>query len=85
MNSYVKAAHAHFTAVQAEAEAVLETYFNNSVGIGEHSDLLEEINKWVNKLSSAEGALTVLGRYKQQQNGKVAADLEIKSRLGHKV
>ena len=33
MNSYVKAAHAHFTADQAEAEAVLETYFNKSVGI----------------------------------------------------
>ena len=45
MNSYVKAAHAHFTAMQAEAEAVLETYFNNSVGIGEHSDLPEEIYK----------------------------------------
>ena len=85
MNSYVKAAHAHFTAEQAEAEAVLETYFNNSVGIGEHSDLPEEIYKWVDKLSNAEDALTVLGRYKRQQNGKVVADPENKSRLGPSV
>ena len=85
MNSYVKAAHAHFTAEQAEAEAVLETYFNNSVGIGEHSDLPEEIYKWVDKLSNAEDALVVLGRFKRQQNGKATADPEIKSRLGHKV
>ena len=85
MNSYVKAAHAHFTAEQAEAEAVLETYFNNSVGIGEHSDLPEEIYKWVDKLSNAEDALTVLGRFKRQQNGKDEAGFEIKSRLGHKV
>ena len=85
MNRYVKAAHAHFTAEQAEAEAVLETYFNNSVGIGEHSDLPEEIYKWVDKLSNAEDALVVLGRFKRQQNGKVTADPENKSRLGHSV
>ena len=85
MNSYVKAAHAHFTAQQAEAEAVLETYFNNSVGIGEHSDLPEEIYKWVDKLSNAEDALVVLGRFKRQQNGKATADPENKSRLGHSV
>ena len=85
MNKYVKAAHAHFTAEQAEAEAVLETYFNKSVGIGEHSDLPEEIYKWVDKLSNAEDALVVLGRFKRQQNGKATADPENKSRLGHSV
>lgn len=83
MNSYVKAAHAHFTAEQAEAEAVLETYFNNSVGIGEHSDLPAEIYKWVDKLSNAEDALVVLGRFKRQQNGKAVDGPENKSRLGH--
>ena len=85
MNSYVKAAHAHFTAIQAEAEAVLETYFNKSVGVGEHSELPAEIYKWVDKLSNAEDALVVLGRFKRQQNGKATADPENKSRLGHSV
>jgi len=68
MNSYVKAAHAHFMAMQAEAEAVLDTYFNKSVGIGEHSDLPAEIYKWVDKLSNAEDALAVLERFKQQHS-----------------
>ena len=85
MNSYVKAAHAHFMAEQAEAEAVLETYFNNSVGIGEHSDLPAEIYKWVDKLSNAEDALAVLGRFKGKQNGHDKNGPELISRLGHSV
>ena len=85
MNSYVKAAHAHFTAMQAEAEAVLDTYFNKSVGIGEHSDLPAEIYKWVDKLSNAEDALVVLKRFKRQQNGTAVDGTEIISRLGHGV
>ena len=61
--------------MQAEAEAVLETYFNNSVGIGEHSDIPEEIYRWVDKLASAEDALVVLERFKRQPNGTTATDL----------
>ena len=49
MSNYAKASEAHFTAMKLEAEAVLETYFNNSVGIGEHSDIPAEVNKWVEK------------------------------------
>ena len=75
MNSYVKATHAHFTAAKLEAEAVLGTYFNKSVGVGEHSDIPEEIYRWVDKLASAEDALVVLERFKRQQNGTTAADL----------
>ena len=85
MNRYVKAAHAHFTAEQAEAEAVLETYFNKSVGVGEHSELPAEIYKWVDKLSNAEDALVVLKRFKRQQNGTAVDGPEIISRLGHGV
>ena len=59
-NKYVEAAKAHFEAQRLEAEAVLETYFNNSVGIGEHSDLPEEIYKWVEKLASANDGLNAL-------------------------
>mgnify|MGYP001546859041 CR=1 FL=1 len=44
----------------AEAKAVLETYFLNSVGIGEHSDLLIEFDKWVEQLASAEEKLEAL-------------------------
>ena len=63
MNKYAKASEAHFNALKLEAEAVLDTYFNSAVGIGEHSDLPEEVNKWVEKLSTAEDALETLSRY----------------------
>ena len=66
-NKYAAASKAHFTAVKLEAEAVLDTYFNNSVGIGEHSDIPAEVNKWVDKLATAEDALEVIGRYTDQK------------------
>ena len=57
------AAVAHFEGKKLEAEAVLDTYFCHSVGIGEHSDLPAEIYKWVEKLAAAEDALVALERY----------------------
>tara|TARA_Y100001938_G_C7880627_1_gene324819 strand:- start:353 stop:571 length:219 start_codon:yes stop_codon:yes gene_type:complete len=59
-NKYVEAAKAHFEARKLEAEAVLETYLTNSVGIGEHSELPEEVYKWVEKLASANDGLNAL-------------------------
>ena len=44
----------------AEAEATLLIYFNTSVGIGEHPQHLEEMNKMVYKLSNAKGNLETL-------------------------
>ena len=69
-NKYAKASKAHFTAVKLEAEAVLDTYFNNSVGIGEHSDLPEEIYKWVEKLASANDGLTALENFLDEHGRK---------------
>ena len=60
------AAVAHFEGKKLEAEAVLDTYFNNAVGIGEHSDLPSEVNKWVEKLATAEDAYESLIRYKDR-------------------
>ena len=65
-NKYMTAAVAHFEGKKLEAEAVLDTYFNNSVGIGEHSDLPAEIYKWVEKLATAEDALEALARYRSK-------------------
>ena len=44
----------------AEAEASLLIYFNTPVGIGEHPQHLEEMNKMVDKLSNAKGKLDIL-------------------------
>ena len=65
-NKYMTATVAHFEGKKLEAEAVLDTYFNNSVGIGEHSDLPAEIYKWVEKLATAEDALDALERYRSR-------------------
>ena len=65
-NKYITATVAHFEGKKLEAEAVLDTYFNNSVGIGEHSDLPTEIYKWVEKLATAEDALEALARYRSK-------------------
>ena len=62
-NLYIQASTAHFEAKKLEAEAVLDTYLSDAVGIGEHSDIPAEINKWVAELASAEDALHVLQRY----------------------
>jgi len=57
---WYSALEAKYKAEIAEAKAVLETYFLNSVGIGEHSDLLIEFDKWIEKLASAEEKLEAL-------------------------
>jgi hypothetical protein len=60
MNLLYKAALGHFEARRDEAIATLEVYFNKSVGIGEHSELLAEINKWTERLSAANDCLEAL-------------------------
>ena len=63
MNLLYKAAKAHFEAKRAEAIATLETYFNKAVGIGEHSELLDEIRKWGERLANADDCLDALSRH----------------------
>mgnify|MGYP000577562111 CR=1 FL=1 len=41
----------------AEAEATILIYFNNPVAIGEHPQHLEEMDKFVDKLASANDKL----------------------------
>ena len=48
----------------SESLATLQIYMNKSVGIGEHSDLLTELDKYVSKLSAAEDNLKTLQRHK---------------------
>ena len=51
-----------FAAEKAEAEATLHVYFNDSVGIGEHPQMVDEMKKLVEKIENAEGCLEVLKR-----------------------
>ena len=60
MNKLLKAAKDKYSAQMSEALAHLEILFNQSVGIGEHTDILSEVDKWVNSLSQAEENLKTL-------------------------
>jgi len=44
----------------AESEATLLIYFNNPVGIGEHPQHLEEMDRFVDKMANAKGKLEML-------------------------
>ncbi len=44
----------------AEAKAVLEVYFSNAVGVGEHPQIIDEMDKQVEKLADAQGKLESL-------------------------
>ena len=46
-----------------ESKAALQIYLNKSVGIGEHSDLITELDKYVSKLATAEDNLATLERH----------------------
>jgi len=52
-----------------ECLATLKVYMNESVGIGEHSDLLTELDKYVSKLAAAEDNLESLERHKVTLTG----------------
>ena len=66
-NLYYKAAMAQFQAKADEARAVLDTFFNNSVGIGEHSKILDEVTHWTKVLSEAEECIETLEVYASEE------------------
>jgi len=55
-----KALVAKYEADLLESKATLEVYFNNSVGIGEHPQHLEEMDGLVDKMASASDKLESL-------------------------
>jgi len=57
----LKALKLKYLAEISESEATLMIYFNNPVGIGEHPQILEEMDKLVEKITSANDKLDRLG------------------------
>ena len=59
---YIKSLRLRYQADMAEAEAALELYLSNDnlAAIGEHSDLLEEQDKWIGKYTDAKDKLESL-------------------------
>ncbi len=53
-----------YKAQLSEADATLKIYLENSVGIGEHPQHIEEVDKLIQKIANAEENLKVLEEFK---------------------
>ena len=60
MNLKVEAPRLKYEAQKLEALATLEVYMKNSAGIGEHPQILEEMDKLVRSYADADDCLETL-------------------------
>ena len=63
----LEALRARYEAEIAEADATINIYLNNSVGIGEHPQHIDEINKQVEKIANAKEKIEVLDDFKPEK------------------
>ena len=68
--SLLDALCARYEAQILEADATIQIYLKNSVGIGEHPQHLEEIDKLFDKIATAQERLEVLEDFREQQQGE---------------
>ncbi len=60
----VDALDARYNAQIAEAEATIKIYMEQSVGIGEHPQHIDEVDKLIQKIAEAEEKIAILEGYK---------------------
>jgi len=60
----LNALEARYEAQILEADATLKIYFESSVGIGEHPQHIDEVDKLVEKIANAEEKIKVLQQFK---------------------
>ena len=56
-----------YNAQISEADATLKIYLENSVGIGEHPQHIDEVDKQFEKIAAAEEKLKVLEDFREQK------------------
>ena len=59
----IEALEKRYEAQIAEADATIKIYFENSVGIGEHPQHVDEVDKLIEKIATAEEKLQVLKEF----------------------
>ena len=64
----LNALEAKYEAQVAEAHATIKIYLENSVGIGEHPQHIEEIDKQLQKVADAEEKLSALEDFREERN-----------------
>ena len=66
----ISALRARYEADVAEADATINIYLTNSVGIGEHPQHIEEVDKLVSKIAEAKDKLEVLEEFDGSRTNK---------------
>ena len=61
------ALRAKYEAEIAEADATVNVYLTNSVGIGEHPQHIEEVNKQIEKIANAKEKIDVLDEFEPEK------------------
>ena len=67
-NAILDALEARYEAQVAEADATIKIYLENSVGIGEHPQHIEEVDKQLQKIADAEEKLSALEDFREERN-----------------
>jgi len=60
----IDALEARYEAQILEADATLQIYFEKPVGIGEHPQHIDEVDKQIEKIATAEEKIQVLQQFK---------------------
>ena len=63
----LNALRARYEAEIAEADATVNIYLSNSVGIGEHPQHIDEVNKLVDKIAQAKEKIEVLDEFEPEK------------------
>jgi hypothetical protein len=63
----VNALETRYEAQIAEAQATIKIYMESSVGIGEHPQHIDEVDKQFEKIAAAQEKLEVLEDFREQQ------------------
>ena len=63
----LEALESRYQAEIAEADATIQIYLNNSVGIGEHPQHLDEIDKLIEKIANAKEKLEVIKEFEPEK------------------
>ena len=64
-DAILKALEDRYNAQISEADATINIYLKSSVGIGEHPQHIDEVDKQVTKISEAEEKLKILQEFKK--------------------
>lgn len=62
-NLKLRALKSRYNAQKDNAFATLEIYLTNSVGIGEHPQIMDEIDKLIKSIAEADGCLETISKY----------------------